>query len=326
MVESFFFLWAISTAYQQKQKNVKLNLESEKSQYYEAALHFVPKILLDLLGKDDIRNIEFGSTVSLIGTVVFIDIKGFSQWSEFRTPEEIIAKTNDAWASLIPDVEKNNGAVVSFTGDGLILLFPKNSLDALTFIVTTLKRKKTDPAYNPLFDFGIDVHFGPIILGTVGESSQMQLTVLSDIVNTATRIESVTHNTKTMIVVSAAFVKACGLGKKSVLQIQPSRYKCGSNSVFTDVGMRFLGARRFKGKHGSIEIYDISFVEDPAEFKQSVDFINRNEILKHGVDTKYHSASALTQPKNKCLIVSHYIKHAEKTDLSRDSCDESEVA
>lgn len=65
---------------------------------------------------------------------------------------------------------------------------------------------------------------------------------------------------------------------------------------------------------------------NPAEFKQSVDFINRNEILKHGAGSKYYSPSELAQTGNKCLIVSHYLKNSQTKDLGNDSFYESEVA
>ena len=58
------------------------------------------------------------------------------------------------------------------------------------------------PAFIPCFDLGIGVHYGSIIFGAVGLLMQKNLTVLSDTVNTAARIESVTRDTQGMIVAS----------------------------------------------------------------------------------------------------------------------------
>ena len=97
----------------------------------QAALLFVPRCLLDIFGQDDLRTINLGSTVSLVCTIVCLDFKGFTQWAENRLLAEIIVRTNEAWSALTPNVHKSKGAVVIFTGDGLILLFPHSPLDAL---------------------------------------------------------------------------------------------------------------------------------------------------------------------------------------------------
>ena len=322
VLESSFFMWAIANSYRNKQHELRKILEQEKKEYYEAALQFVPQCLLDILHKDDIRSIDFGTTVELIGTIVCIDIKGFTQWSEHRPSKEIILNINESWAALIPAVHKLNGAIVNFTGDGLILLFPDDPLDALTFVVSTMHRKKSDPTFIPSFEFGMGVHYGTIILGAVGQKTQMSLTVLSDIVNTAARIETVTRDIKSMLVVSAAFIRACGFDKKSAVQIISPRHKLRSNSLFTNVGVRFLGTRLFKGKRKPIELYEIAIVDDASEFKQMVDFINRNENLRRSSESQHIYASGLSQAVKESPILAHYMKYTDKMAVNLEFTDD----
>ena len=317
--ESSFFMWAISNSYRNRIESTKHDLVQDKIQYFEAAQRFVPHFLLEILGKDDIRNINVGSTVELTGTIVCIDIKGFTQWSENRHPDEILFETNKAWGTLIPEVHKNKGAVASFTGDGLVLLFPKNPIDALTFLISTMNRKKNDPTFIADFEFGMGVHYGSIMFGAVGQKTQMCLTVLSNIVNTAARIESVTRDTQSMIVASASFVKACGIDKKSTLQILPKGYaQLNSESVFFDVGMRFLGSRLFKGKRTAMELFDISFVNNTDDYKRIVDFINKNEISKKSMGgNKEMLANGLSEAEKVCPVLTHYIKYSENLTANR---------
>lgn len=317
--ESSFFMWAISNAFRNRIESAKHVLEQDKVQYFEAAERFVPHFLLEILGKDDIRNINVGSTVELTGTIVCIDIKGFTQWSENRHPDEILFETNKAWATLIPEIHKNKGAVASFTGDGLVLLFPKNPIDALIFLVSTMNRKKNDPTFIANFEFGMGVHYGSIMFGAVGQKTQMCLTVLSNIVNTAARIESVTRDTQSMIVASSSFVKACGIDKKSTLQILPKGYaQLNSESVFFDVGMRFLGSRLFKGKRNVMELFDISFVNNTDEYKRSVDFINKSEISKKSMGgNKEMLQNGLSEAEKVCPVLTHYIKYSENLTSNR---------
>ena len=319
VIESSFIMWAIIRTYRNTQESTKKMLEAEnkqtQSEYYEAALHFVPRILLDLLKKDDIRNIQFGSTVSLTGSVVCLDIKGFTRWSEHRTPEDILDQTNKAWSSLIPIIQSNHGAVVSFTGDGLIALFPQSPLDALEFIITTMTRKKCEDSFIPYFEFGMGVHYGSVVFGTVGQSSQMNLTVISDIVNTAARIESTTRDTDGMIAVSAEFVDACGINPVSSTQLSFLNTERIQARDYSNVGMRYLGKRTFKGKNKPIELFDIALVENLSEFRTTVNFINRFEALKHRWDFVAILKKAHNEPERDLPVCAHYIMHTEGTAL-----------
>lgn len=315
MFESSLIMWAIVRSYRNKQEVLKKALEADhrqtQSEYYEAALHFVPRILLDLLKKDDIRNIEFGSTVSLNGSVVCFDIKGFTYWSENRSPEYILATTNKAWSSLLPIIHENNGAVVSFTGDGLIALFPNDPLDALQFLLTTVARKKNDSTFVPEFEFGMGVHYGTVVFGTVGQSSQMNLTVISDIVNTAARIEGTTRDTQGMIAASGEFIDACGLSRKSTSQLLLPEALTSQ----PDVGLRFIGERLFKGKHNAIELFDISLVDNIETFERSIAFINHYEGMKEQRDFLSVLKKAHGDPRRSMPVCEHYWTHMQGTRL-----------
>ena len=181
-------------------------------------------------------------------------------------------------------MHRNNGAVVSFTGDGLIILFPKSPLDALFFLVEIMRKKRTDQTFQSGFDFGMGVHHGSVILGAVGQPTQMNITVLSDIVNTSARIESVTRDTLSMIVVSAAFIDACGIEQRSSTQVRLAGAAANIRKLLENVGIRCVGNRLLKGKSSPTALYDIAFVENASEFQQSVDFINWHEDLRYGSD------------------------------------------
>ena len=150
----------------------------------------------------------------------------------------------------------------------------------------------------------------------------MSLTVLSDIVNTAARIETVTRDIKSMLVVSAAFIRACGFDKKSAVQIISPRHKLRSNSLFTNVGVRFLGTRLFKGKRKPIELYEIAIVDDASEFKQMVDFINRNENLRRSSESQHIYASGLSQAVKESPILAHYMKYTDKMAVNLEFTDD----
>ena len=81
---------------------------------------------------------------------------------------------------------------------------------------------------------GIGLHSGELILGTIGEESRMQTTVIADAVNVAARIEGLTK----------VFGVCLLLGKSIVDKLPPGH----------GFHLRHLGAVKAKGKTRNVEI------------------------------------------------------------------------
>ncbi|MBC5816345.1 MAG: adenylate/guanylate cyclase domain-containing protein, partial [Candidatus Eremiobacteraeota bacterium] len=93
----------------------------------------------------------------------------------------------------------------------------------------------------------IGMHHGDLILGTIGEEERMQTTVISDVVNVASRIEGLTKTFGASLLVSGTVVE--GLP-------EVHRFK-----------LRRLSAVKAKGKKQSVEIYEC-FDNDPDDLFQ----------------------------------------------------------
>lgn len=174
-----------------------------------ATQRFVPVAFLDLLGRRDVREVVPGEGVEREMTVLFCDIRGFTTLTERLGPRESFAFVNDFLAHLEPCVQREGGFVDKYIGDAIMALFPRRPEDGMRAALAmhaSLRRFNAERAERgeaPVA-VGIGLNTGPCILGTVGGPTRMDGTVISDAVNLAARLESLTKAYGTTIILSAS--------------------------------------------------------------------------------------------------------------------------
>jgi class 3 adenylate cyclase len=212
-----------------------------------AYYRFVPKEFLSLLGKDDILSVQIGDQVQREMTVLFADVRGFTSMSERMSPQENFAFVNLLLGRIGPLIRAHHGFIDKYLGDGIMALFPKRPSDAVHAtlqICSELERlnQQRTSRGEPAVRIGIGVHTGGIMLGTVGEPERMDGTVISDVVNTASRLEGLSKIYGAAVVISEQVV--------------------GSLDLELRQSVRVLGRVRAKGKEHAITIYEF-FAGDP---------------------------------------------------------------
>lgn len=143
--------------------------------------------------------------------VLFLDIRGFTAQTRKRPADETVALLNDFFAEMIDVVDRNHGIINKFLGDGFLAIFgapledPKaaaNALAAARGMLEAVDRwNKTRP--QPL-RVGIGIHLGEAVTGTVGSPQRKEYTVIGDTVNLAARLEQLTKETGSQLLISSA--------------------------------------------------------------------------------------------------------------------------
>lgn len=183
---------ALKHAQQALQKS-KEALEIQNKAYSR----FVPREFLSFLGKDNIVEVELGDQVQREMTIMFADIRSFTELSEKLTPEENFRFINSYLSKMEPVVQANHGFIDKYIGDSIMALFPDNADDAVCGAVAMLhtleefNSGRRRAGYSPI-EIGIGLHTGSLMLGTIGGKNRMDGTVISDAVNLASRVESLT--------------------------------------------------------------------------------------------------------------------------------------
>lgn len=172
-----------------------------------AYYRFVPKEFLHLLGKDDILEVQIGDQVQREMTVLFADVRDFTALSERMTPQENFAFVNRLLGRIGPLIREHQGFIDKYLGDGIMALFPTHPADAVRTALEMCRALKNLNAERagrgePAVRIGVGIHTGSIMLGTVGEPERMDGTVISDVVNTAARLESLTKLQGVAVIIS----------------------------------------------------------------------------------------------------------------------------
>ena len=148
-------------------------------------------------------------------TVFFSDIRGFTSFSEKRTPEEVVSMLNEYFEVMVGIINRYGGVVDKFIGDAIMAVWgapketPDDTLNAVLACIemrrslVELNDRRISRGQDPL-TIGIGLHTGRAISGTIGSHERMEYTVIGDAVNMTSRIESSTKAFGTDFLISQA--------------------------------------------------------------------------------------------------------------------------
>ena len=198
-----------------KAKRIKNKLvqytDTEKQSYQQKAdqaMHlnqnfqkFVPRQFVEHIYKKG-ESLELGYADEDNVAIMFCDIRGFTGLSEKMKPQELMNFLNSYFLRMNAPIHDNKGFIDKFIGDAIMALFdnPEGSdcdkaqdsiraamgLRRALFLYNQHREKSGYSAVN----IGIGIHFGPVIIGTVGSDDRMDTTVIGDSVNIAQRLET----------------------------------------------------------------------------------------------------------------------------------------
>lgn len=131
-------------------------------------------------------------------SVVFCDLRGFTSFAEAAEPEEVISVLREYHDTLGVLIDKFEGTVERFSGDGLLVLFndPLPCHDPSGIAVRMAVEMRTEVArliakwgkYDHELGFGIGIAHGYATLGCVGFRGRFQYSVTGRVANLASRL------------------------------------------------------------------------------------------------------------------------------------------
>ncbi len=172
--------------------------------------YFSPNVVADLSQNDmplrEVREQEVA--------VLFVDLVGFTRFAANRPGREVIETLRAFHQRMEACVFEAEGTLDKYLGDGLMATFgtPLTRTDdtgralqcarAMLVTVDALNGERKACGEEEL-QVSIGLHFGPVVLGDIGVN-RLEFAVIGNTVNVASRMEGLTRNLATRVVLSAA--------------------------------------------------------------------------------------------------------------------------
>ena len=176
----------------------------ERAHVRDAFARFVPasvvdEVLAQASGRPWLEGVE------MVGTVMFVDLRGFTTYVDSTPPAESVRVLNRYLDSFATAVLEEQGTVVSYLGDGLMAVFgapveQKDHADRGLRVALDILENRT-PEVNAWcheqgggsgFEIGIGLQSGPVVSGTVGSEKRLEYTAIGNTTNIASRLQTLT--------------------------------------------------------------------------------------------------------------------------------------
>ena len=175
------------------------------------------RLVLDKIDIEMASQLGKGHYVGPVGrevqaAVMFADVAGFTTMSESLPAYDVVHILNRFFNRAGEAIESKSGRVDNYMGDGLLAVFGiADEVDAAfsavsagleVLAVAADMNDYVSQIYGHAFNVRVGISLGEVIFGLMGGESSARETVLGDVVNTASRLESANKTTGTSMLVT----------------------------------------------------------------------------------------------------------------------------
>lgn len=153
--------------------------------------------------------------------VMFLDMREFTKLSQGKLPYDVVFLLNEFFAATGQAITNSGGWIDKFMGDGLLAVFGQHheveagcrqalrAARAVDLALDHVNAKLESEVGRPL-KIGMGIHAGPLLLGRIGYGASVDLTVIGNAVNVASRLESIAKEHGHQIVLSRDVARYAG--------------------------------------------------------------------------------------------------------------------
>ena len=155
-------------------------------------------------------------------SVLFVDIRGYTTYSESRTAREIFSMINRYTETVSQIVRQHGGTIVEFNGDGMMVIFgapdpllvkEQAAVRAGRDIVATIQTialGQEGQDTGQILEVGIGIATGPAFVGNIQSVDRLIWSAIGNTTNLAARLQSLTRELDAAIVIDSPTWTAAG--------------------------------------------------------------------------------------------------------------------
>lgn len=144
---------------------------------------FVPKRLFDILGREDITQVELGDHKKIFASVLSVGSSYFSGMAKNMSGEEIYGLLNRIMEELLPIVGNDGGVVDHMAEAGFLAFYPDCAESGLRTAISVCEKINLLSGQGEVFPpFGIAVTYGEVRVGIVGQEMRVSATTIAECV------------------------------------------------------------------------------------------------------------------------------------------------
>lgn len=206
--------------------------EDEKMRIRDTFQRFVPRPVVDEV-LDNPEMMRLGGKRRDV-SIVFVDLRGYTAFSEDAPPEDVIQTLNN-YLSLAANIMMSYGGTLDkYMGDGLMALFnaPNDQADHVAqaveaaLMLQQAARHMNEQRGDGLM-FGVGIHVGDAVCGYIGTETAMNYTAIGDSVNLAKRLQEAAKSGQILVEQSVVMrlgnlIQATALGELKIKGRQKS--------------------------------------------------------------------------------------------------------
>lgn len=155
---------------------------------------FVPKKVFEILGREDITQVELGDQKEISAGILDVNSRQFHTMAKSMNGDALYGLINHMLQEMIPIVTEDAGIVDHMMEDGLSAYYPDGSFNALKSAVSICERMnwlKSRGEEVPLYHAVIN--YGMIRVGIVGQEKRMAASTIAEIMTLSAFLQEVSE-------------------------------------------------------------------------------------------------------------------------------------
>jgi len=199
----------ISKPYSKKELLARIETHLEVKSTHDVMGRFVPKELLQLIDRKELKNLQSGDNVERNISLMMADMVLTTGGADKSS--QIFEFFSSFVEPMLSVIKNHNGIIDGYRGDSLMGLFPREEDDAIKAAIELVEalikyNQNKKLIGSSAYIMGVVLHKGSFVLGTIGAKGYLNEALISDSISVVNRMSQMSRNLSAPLLASEAIL------------------------------------------------------------------------------------------------------------------------